>query len=71
MRWLGGRESGNIEDQRGIGGGLPIRIGGLGAIAVIVVGLFLGVDPSVLLSILGGEQTVQNQPADGSDYGTS
>lgn len=76
MRWLGDRESSNIEDQRGIGGGLPIRIGGLGAIAVVVIGLFLGVDPSVLMSILGDEQTVQNSPADspagdGSGYGPS
>jgi predicted metalloprotease len=67
MRWLGDRESGNVEDQRGIGGGggLPIRIGGLGAIAVVLVGLFLGVDPSVLMSIVGGDQTVQNGPVSG------
>jgi uncharacterized protein len=77
MRWLGGRESGNIQDQRGMGGGLPIRVGGLGAIAVVVLGLIFGVDPSVLLDVLGGgEQTAQNRPADrpspdNSGYGSS
>ena len=76
MRWLGDRESSNIEDQRGVGGGigsgLPIRVGGLGAIAIVVVWLFLGVDPSVLMSIIGGEQSVQTGPAgDGSGDGSS
>ena len=43
MRWIGDRESENIEDRRG-GGGMPLAvggIGGIGAIIVIVVGLFL------------------------------
>ena len=57
MRWIGDRESENIEDRRG--GGMPIAvggIGGLGAIIVIVVGLFLGIDPSTLLALLSGDQ---------------
>lgn len=43
MRWIGDRESENIEDRRG-GSGMPIAvggIGGLGAIIVLVVGSFL------------------------------
>ena len=73
MRWLGDRESSNIEDRRGMGGGLPIGIGGLGAVAIVVIGLFLGIDPSVLLSMLGDDNSgrTQTQQSDGSGYGSS
>ena len=57
MRWDGDRESANVEDRRGGGGGgFPMRIGGLGAIIVLIGGLLLGVDPSTLLSLLNGDQ---------------
>ena len=39
MRWIGDRESENVEDRRGVGGGLPVGIGGIGAIVVVLVGL--------------------------------
>ena len=35
MRWIGDRESENIEDRRRVGGGLPVGIGGMGAIASV------------------------------------
>ena len=60
MRLGDERESGNIEDRRGSGGrgGLPIGVagGGLGTIALVLVALFFGVDPSVILSGGGGGQ---------------
>ena len=57
MRWLGGRESQNVEDRRGAGRGFPVGLtGGFGAIAIIVLGLFLGIDPSMLMAVLNGEQ---------------
>jgi uncharacterized protein len=60
MRWLGDRESENVEDQRGGGGGLPIRVGGgVGAIVLVVAALFFGVDPSMLLTLLNGDQPPQ------------
>lgn len=62
MRWIGDRESENIEDRRG--GGMPMAvggIGGIGAIIVIVVGLFLGIDPSTLMALLSGDQLPQQQ----------
>ena len=52
MRWKGRRQSANIFDRRGRGGG-GVRvvggIGGLGAVAVIVLALLFGVDPMMLL----------------------
>ena len=50
MRLGGLRESGNVEDRRGIGrGGLAVG-GGLGGIALVVLGLLFGVDPSQILN---------------------
>lgn len=51
MRWQGRRGSRNIEDRRAAGGG-AVRLGGaggLGLIAIVVVGYFLGVDLTPLL----------------------
>ncbi|UWQ26498.1 neutral zinc metallopeptidase [Leisingera aquaemixtae] len=50
MRWRGRRGSSNIEDRRGRGfTGRTAGIGGAGAILIIVVGAFLGVDLTPLL----------------------
>ena len=66
MRWRGRRTSTRIEDRRGRGGfrgggfrrgrfgGRGMRVGGVGAIVVLVIGLFLGIDPAVLMSVVGG-----------------
>ncbi|RYJ01734.1 MAG: hypothetical protein EON47_09810 [Acetobacteraceae bacterium] len=67
MRLGDERESGNIEDRRGSGGGgggrggLPIGIagGGIGTVVLVLVALFFGVDPSVILSGGGGEPQQQ------------
>jgi predicted metalloprotease len=69
MRWIGGRESENVEDRRGSGVGLPVGgIGGVGVIVVVLVGLFLGVDPSTLLALLsGGDAPQQTDTRRGSD----
>lgn len=54
MQWRGRRQSGNVDDQRGSGGGggfggLPIK-GGIGlVIVVIVIGLITGQNPLSLL----------------------
>ena len=53
MRWLGGRESSNIEDRRGVGVARGVGIGGIGTVAIVLIGLFLGVDPSILLDMVG------------------
>lgn len=60
----GSRESGNVEDRRG-GGGVGLVGGGIGTIAILLVGWFLGVDPSVLLDVAQQTQgpVQQNVPA--------
>ena len=56
MRWRGRRRSSNIEDRRGMGTGRSrIRLGrrtaggGIGTIVLILVALYFGVDPSIVL----------------------
>lgn len=54
MRWLGGQESGNIEDRRGLG---PVGVGGLGVGGVVLalIGYFVfGISPSDTLQAVGG-----------------
>lgn len=50
MRWQGERESGNVEDQRGMGGRRVAIGGGLGSLVIIVLALILGADPRQLLN---------------------
>lgn len=49
MEWKGRRGSRNIEDRRSAGMGRTAGIGGVGAVVVLLLGLFLGVDVSPLL----------------------
>ncbi len=57
MQWKGRRGSNNIEDRRAQGGGIraggAAGVGGLGLVAVFVIALVLGVDPSQLLNQTG------------------
>ena len=61
MRWKGRETSSNIEDRRGargMGGGMGGRagVGGLGLVAIVLIGMFLGVDVTPFLS--GGGTSV-------------
>jgi uncharacterized protein len=49
MRWRGGRESSNVEDRRGIGGGGLAVGGGLGTLVLVLLAAFCGVDPRQFL----------------------
>ena len=57
MRWMGNRESSNVEDRRGSGTGL-IAGGGIGTIIIGLLYIFLGGDPAVVVN-----QVIQQAPA--------
>jgi predicted metalloprotease len=47
MRWQGGRQSGNVEDRRGMGG--MVAGGGIGTVIIALVVFLLGGDPGTVL----------------------
>jgi predicted metalloprotease len=63
MRLDDERESSNVEDRRGSGGGLPGEKSiGIGTIAIALVAMYFGVDPSVILNL--GQGLQQNAPVE-------
>jgi predicted metalloprotease len=50
MRWRGGRRSGNIEDRRGAKSSGGLLGGGIGAIAIVLIAMYFGID-SMPLSV--------------------
>ena len=57
MRWRDGRESDNVEDRLGIPISRGAKIGGLGGlglVAVVLIGMFFGIDPIALLQGISG-----------------
>jgi len=61
MRWRGERQSDNVEDRRGMSisrGAKVGGIGGLGLLAILVVSMFMGVDPTSILQVV--EQNTQS-----------
>lgn len=66
MKWEGNRESDNVEDRRGAGGGFGGKSVGLGTVVIaLVASYFLGVSPMTVLEVLtgGGMSSVQEVPA--------
>ncbi|WP_371153420.1 neutral zinc metallopeptidase [Jannaschia sp. 2305UL9-9] len=62
MRWQGRRGSANIEDRRGSrrgGGGMAGGVGGVGLIAILLIGWFFGIDVSPFLS--DGQQSAPSE----------
>jgi predicted metalloprotease len=66
MRWLGRRESSNVDDRRGIGGGGLIAGGGIGAVVIGILYLLLGGNPSDLpvQNLQPGSQTAAPRSAE-------
>ncbi|MDZ4685617.1 MAG: neutral zinc metallopeptidase [Planctomycetaceae bacterium] len=59
MRWQGGRQSGNVEDRRGMRG--PVMAGGgLGMLVLIIIVMALGGDPRPLLQNMGNQPGAPN-----------
>lgn len=55
MRWKGRRQSENVEDVRGSGGGMKMG-GGLLAVVLALVAMYFGVPPQLVQLFLGGGQ---------------
>ena len=69
MKWEGQRESENVEDRRGQGGGARIAAGGgLGLVVIVVLSLLFGVDPQQILDQVGGGQQASDQQTPGQPY---
>ena len=52
MKWIGRRQSDNVEDRRGMSGGKVAIGGGVIGIIVIVINLLMGGDPNAVLNQL-------------------
>ena len=61
MLWEGRRESENVEDARGSGGGRLVMGGGIGTVVLVVLYLLLGGDPQALFD--AQQQAQVSQPA--------
>lgn len=66
MRWQGRRESDNVEDRRGIGGGMILK-GGIGTIVIGIIYLLLGGDPSTILNSVVEQPQSQSAAAPRSE----
>ena len=66
MRWQSGRRSRNVEDRRGrrIPGGA--KGGGIGILLLALVGMYFGIDPSVVLNV--GNQLNGGAATESSNY---
>src|ERR1700758_235618 len=65
MEWEGGRQSGDIEDRRGLG---PVGVGGIGVGGVVLalIGYFVfGINPTTTLDAVNGAGGAQQQQQQG------
>lgn len=62
MRWRTDRESGNVEDRRGMSGGQMVAGGGIAGLIITLLVMFLGGDPSQVPLPAPQEQTAPSSP---------
>lgn len=68
MRWRKGRRSSNIEDRRGRRVSKGLAGGGLGTVVIVIVALYLGVDPGVIMQGIPTQTTTSvGLPPEGQD----
>jgi len=64
MKWLGRRQSDNVEDRRGLSGGKAVVGGGIIGIIILLVNVFGGENAQILTPVLeqlqGGEQQTES-----------
>lgn len=63
MRWRGRKQSAHVEDRRGGRAGQAFAGGGIGILLLVGVGLFLGVDPSMLMQVVQTQQQTAPAPS--------
>jgi uncharacterized protein len=61
MRWMGRRQSGNVDDRRGMGGGGKVAIGGGAGIIIVIIALLMGENPLNYINVGGGSQAYEEQ----------
>ena len=63
MRWDDLRESTNVEDVRAsTGGGTGLKVGVGGTLLALAASYFLGIDPRLLLGLLGPRGALRYSP---------
>jgi len=65
MKWRGYRQSGNVEDRRGMGG-MGLAGGGIGAVVIALIAMFMGVNPADILQ-QGPAESQQGGPVAAND----
>ena len=62
MRWKSGRRSSNIEDRRGVRiSKKTVAGGGLTTIVLVLVGLYFGIDPGVVMQVANPDQATEQR----------
>jgi hypothetical protein len=67
MRWQDGRRSENVEDRRGVHVSRRVAGGGIGTLLLILVAMYFGIDPSIILNqsqlpIPGADAPTRSEP---------
>ena len=58
---MGRRQSGNVDDRRGMGGGGKVAIGGGAGIIIVIIALLMGENPMNYIDMGGGSQAYEQQ----------
>jgi uncharacterized protein len=63
MRWENEERSSNVEDRRGMGMPARMKGGGIGIILLALVGMYFGIDPSIIMNMGDSVQQVHVGPS--------
>jgi hypothetical protein len=71
MRWESGRQSENVEDRRGVNMSRRVAGGGIGTVLLVLVALYFGIDPSIILDQSRMTVPGNNAPSQSEPYSAS